>query len=89
MWSALRDIFNKHGIKGLYRGVAITLPRGVMGSGTQISVFGYTKDFLQRKTSIKNETVISFCSGLAAGTGMAIAMTPPDVVATRIYNQGI
>jgi solute carrier family 25 protein 34/35 len=89
MISAFKEIYSKHGIQGLYRGVSITFPRAMMGSGTQIAAFGFTKDFFHRKTSVKNETFISFTSGLIAGTAMALAMTPPDVVATRIYNQGV
>lgn len=89
MVDAFREIYSKHGIQGLYRGVFITFPRAMMGSGTQIAAFAFTKDILHRKTSIENETFISFGSGLVAGTAMACAMTPPDVVATRIYNQGV
>jgi solute carrier family 25, member 34/35 len=90
MVSALKDIFQKHGIKGLYRGVAVTLPRALLGSGGQLAAFGYTKDALQRHNfSPDNPTKVSFLSGVVGGTVMAITMTPPDVIATRLYNQGV
>lgn len=84
--SAISKIYKAHGFSGLYRGVAITLPRGMLGSGTQIATFGFTKDFLQRKSTM-DQTTISFLSGAWAGTLMALMMNPPDVIATRLYNQ--
>lgn len=87
MFHAFRKIYNSHGIKGLYRGVLVTIPRGMLGSGSQIASFGYSKDILQRKTNL-NPTLISFISGCIAGTVMTIVMHPPDVISTRLYNQG-
>jgi solute carrier family 25, member 34/35 len=86
---AFRKIYNAHGFAGLYRGVLVTVPRGMMGSGTQIATFGWTKDFLQRKFPQMDATAISFVSGSVAGTSMAIAMNPADVISTRLYNQGV
>ncbi|XP_055619203.1 solute carrier family 25 member 35-like isoform X1 [Toxorhynchites rutilus septentrionalis] len=89
--SALREIFQKYGVKGLYRGVAVTMPRAMLGSGGQLAGFGYTKDMLTRNPLYpgQSERIVSVLSGIAAGTVMAVTMTPPDVVATRLYNQGI
>lgn len=86
---AFKKIYKAHGIAGLYRGVLVTVPRGMMGSGTQIATFGWTKDFLQRKCPDMDQTYISFISGATAGTAMAIAMNPTDVISTRLYNQGV
>lgn len=90
MFNALNTIYQKHGIAGLYRGVSVNLPRALLGSGGQLAAFGYTKDYLQRNYSQKLPlATISFISGAVAGTVMAITMTPPDVIATRLYNQGV
>jgi solute carrier family 25, member 34/35 len=88
-FQAFGKIYKAHGIAGLYRGVLVTVPRGMMGSGTQIATFGWTKDFLQRKFPDLDATTVSFVSGAAAGTAMAIAMNPTDVISTRLYNQGV
>lgn len=88
-FEAFAKIYRQHGIAGLYRGVLVTVPRGMMGSGTQIATFGWTKDFLQRKFSDIDQMTISFISGAVAGTAMAIAMNPTDVISTRLYNQGV
>uniref|UniRef100_A0A182JY08 Mitochondrial oxaloacetate carrier protein n=1 Tax=Anopheles christyi TaxID=43041 RepID=A0A182JY08_9DIPT len=91
MISAIKDIFKKHGIQGLYRGVAVTMPRALLGSGGQLAAFGYTKDLLVRYPIIseQSDTFVSTVAGAVGGTVMAITMTPPDVIATRLYNQGI
>ncbi|XP_053675944.1 solute carrier family 25 member 35-like [Anopheles nili] len=91
MVSAMKDIFKKHGIQGLYRGVAVTMPRALLGSGGQLAAFGYTKDCLLRYPIVSNQsdTFVSTVAGAVGGTVMAITMTPPDVIATRLYNQGV
>lgn len=86
---AFKKIYKSHGIAGLYRGVLVTVPRGMMGSGSQIATFGWTKDILQRKCPDMDQTYISLISGATAGTAMAIAMNPTDVISTRLYNQGV
>lgn len=86
---AFKKIYTAHGFAGLYRGVLVTVPRGMMGSGTQIATFGWTKDYLQRNYSGLDPTTISLISGACAGTAMAIAMNPTDVISTRLYNQGV
>lgn len=65
------------------------MPRALLGSGGQLAAFGLTKDYLQQKVYLEQHpTLISFISGTCGGTVMAITMTPPDVIATRLYNQG-
>lgn len=86
---AFGKTYKAHGIAGLYRGVLVTIPRGMMGSGTQIATFGWTKDFLQRKLPNLDQTAVSLISGATAGTAMAVAMNPTDVISTRLYNQGV
>jgi solute carrier family 25 protein 34/35 len=87
MSGALKKIYRAHGVSGLYRGVSVTVPRGMFGSGSQIAAFGYSKDLFQRHSHL-DPTVISFLSGCVAGTTMALVMHPVDIISTRLYNQG-
>lgn len=90
MSQALRAIYTRDGFKGLYRGVLSSIPRGILGSGGQLATFGYTKDLLKRhKIAENNPLLITFISGALAGTVMSLTITPPDVIATRMYNQGV
>lgn len=72
---AFRKIYTAHGFKGLYRGVLVTVPRGILGSGSQMASFGYTKDMLRENTDY-SPTMISFLSGCIAGTAQTIVMNP-------------
>lgn len=81
MTSALIKIYKEHGIRGLYRGALVSVPRGMMGSGSQIAAFGFTKDLLQQKSNL-DATMISFLSGCMAGTVQTIVMNPSGFFST-------
>lgn len=88
LMDAFKKIYSVRGIRGLYRGVIGNIPRAAMGSGAQLATFGTTKDFLKRNNlEFKYTAVNSFVCGLIAGSVMSIAITPPDIILTRLYNQ--
>lgn len=88
MISAFKKIYSIRGIRGLYRGVIGNIPRAALGSGAQLATFEPLKDYLKRNDlSFKNPTVNSFACSTVAGVAMAITITPPDVILTRLYNQ--
>ncbi|KAM8712317.1 hypothetical protein ACLKA7_012783 [Drosophila subpalustris] len=87
--SALRETYKKGGIIGLWRGSLSALPRAAVGSGAQIATFGKTKALLVEYDVVTHPTYNSFCAGLIAGSIMSVAITPPDVISTRLYNQGL
>ncbi|XP_013119402.1 solute carrier family 25 member 35 [Stomoxys calcitrans] len=88
MISALVQIYNKRGVFGLWRGSMAAIPRAAIGSGAQIATFGKTKFLLKEYDLVTHATANSFCAGLIAGSIMSVAITPPDVISTRLYNQG-
>jgi solute carrier family 25 protein 34/35 len=85
MTGALLKIYREHGVRGLYRGVLVTIPRGMLGSGSQIAAFGFTKDLLQRKSNL-DSTMISLVSGCVAGTIQTIVMNPTGKRALCKFN---
>ncbi|KAH8403800.1 hypothetical protein KR215_003051 [Drosophila sulfurigaster] len=87
--SAMREIYKQGGIMGLWRGSLASLPRAAVGSGAQIATFGKTKALLVEYDLVTQPTYNSFCAGLIAGSLMSVAITPPDVISTRLYNQGV
>lgn len=88
MMHAFRKIYGIRGIRGLYRGVIGNIPRAVLGSGAQLATFEPTKELLRRhQLELTNRTANSFMCALIAGTTMSIAITPPDIILTRLYNQ--
>lgn len=85
---AFKKIYKIRGIVGLYRGVVANIPRSVLGSGAQLATFEPTKEYLRRHNlCFQSATANSFVSALIAGTAMSIAITPPDIILTRLYNQ--
>lgn len=89
MMEALRSIYQKNGIRGLWKNSLASIPRSAIGSGAQIGTFGKAKAFLNDNEIATQPVLNSFCAGLMAGSFMALAITPPDVIATRLYNQGL
>lgn len=86
--SAMANIYHVRGIRGLYRGVIGNIPRAALGSGAQLATFGPTKAFMRRNGLQFDSTAVnSFVCGLVAGSVMTVAITPPDIVLTRLYNQ--
>ncbi|XP_037033479.1 solute carrier family 25 member 35-like [Bradysia coprophila] len=88
MISAFKKIYKARGIRGLYRGASANIPRAGLGNGAQLATYEPLKDYMKRSGwSFSNSTVNSFICSCIAGTTMAIAVNPPDVILTRLYNQ--
>lgn len=88
MIHAFKKIYAARGIRGLYRGVIGNIPRAMLGSGAQLATFEPTKEFLRRHDlCFQSALANSFVSALIAGNAMSIAITPPDIILTRLYNQ--
>ncbi|XP_020802422.1 solute carrier family 25 member 35 [Drosophila serrata] len=89
MNDALRQIYRKNGVFGLWRGSMANVGRATTASAFQIATFGKAKSILKESGLITHPTGLSFCSGLAAGSFVSVAITPLDVITTRLYNQGV
>uniref|UniRef100_A0A0A9ZHZ1 Solute carrier family 25 member 35 n=1 Tax=Lygus hesperus TaxID=30085 RepID=A0A0A9ZHZ1_LYGHE len=91
MFSALYNIYNKGGVKGLFRGVAGALPRRIVGSSTQYTTFAYCKDFIATNSvqPIPKGLLNSFLASMVAGFVVTGVMNPLDTISTRLYNQGV
>lgn len=88
MIAAFRKIYNVRGLRGLYRGVIGNIPRAALGSGAQLATFEPLKDYMARNNyNFTNPTLNSFVCSVIAGKTMAVAIAPPDVILTRLYNQ--
>lgn len=84
------DIYRDFGIVGLWRGASGAVLRVSVGSAAQLSTFSLTKDIIERRNLFEKDSFFlgltaSFCSSFV----VSLAMTPFDVVSTRLYNQGV
>lgn len=86
----LWKIFNLYGFRGLWKGSAAMIPRTAAGSAAQLSTFTKSKDFLCQYEIFRSSVFLTAVSAsIISGFFVSIVMTPFDVVATRIFNQGI
>ena len=61
-----------------------------MGSTSQLTSFAYCKEFMRKYDILQNSPLImSFVASMVGGVAISVMMTPFDLVATRLYNQGI
>jgi solute carrier family 25, member 34/35 len=87
--NALRNIYRKHGVLGLWKGYFGIIPRTSIGSAVQLSTFTKCKEtFTQFEVFQRSYFLTAFASSLITGYFTCVAMTPFDCIATRLFNQG-
>ncbi|XP_036882845.1 solute carrier family 25 member 35 isoform X2 [Manis javanica] len=88
MFQALTKIGQKHGLVGLWRGAMGGLPRVIIGSSTQLCTFSSTKDLMTQWELFPPQSwKVALAASMVSGIAVVLAMTPFDVVSTRLYNQ--
>lgn len=63
------------------------IPRGAVGSGSQMVSFTYAKEWLRDKGYIQSPLLLSFMGANLGGIVMTFCLNPFDVIATRLSNQ--
>uniref|UniRef100_A0A3P9QHC6 Solute carrier family 25 member 35 n=1 Tax=Poecilia reticulata TaxID=8081 RepID=A0A3P9QHC6_POERE len=81
----LMFIYRQHGILGLWRGSSAAVPRVSVGSATQLSTFSSSKELVFPQDS----WLVPLSAGMISSVMVVLAMTPFDVVSTRLYNQPV
>ncbi|KAJ8917716.1 hypothetical protein NQ315_005165 [Exocentrus adspersus] len=87
-WNALRKIYVKNGINGLFRGAVASIPRAAFGSVSQLISFEYAKQYLNVYEYFKYRPLLtSFLASMVGGVAISVVMNPFDLILTRLYNQ--
>ncbi|KAK7925547.1 hypothetical protein WMY93_007857 [Mugilogobius chulae] len=90
MMHALKVIYKRHGVLGLWRGSSAAVPRVSVGSAAQLSTFSSSKELvLELQVFPKNSWLVALSAGMISSVVVVLAMTPFDVVSTRLYNQPV
>lgn len=90
MVHALSAIYRQHGILGLWRGSSAAVPRVSVGSAAQLSTFSSSKELvIDLQVFPKDSWLVALSAGMISSVVVVAAMTPFDVVSTRLYNQPV
>ncbi|XP_041129080.1 solute carrier family 25 member 34-like [Polyodon spathula] len=88
--SAFVSIYRAQGIVGLWRGVNGAVPRVMVGSAVQLATFSSAKEWVVSQQWYKQDSWLeALNAAMLSGVAVAIAMTPFDVISTRLYNQPV
>ncbi|NXU93580.1 S2534 protein, partial [Xiphorhynchus elegans] len=88
--SAFRTIYGQHGVAGLWRGVTGAIPRVTVGSAVQLATFSSAKDWVcEHQWFRRGSWAAVLAGGMVSSVAVAVAMTPFDVISTRLYNQPV
>ncbi|XP_062539997.1 solute carrier family 25 member 35-like isoform X1 [Armigeres subalbatus] len=87
---ALAGIYKTYGIKGLWRGYPGIVTRTAVGSSAQLATFSNFKDFfVQFEIFQQSVAFTAFAASMFSGFFCCVFMSPFDVIATRLFNQGV
>ncbi|CAL8267787.1 unnamed protein product [Merluccius merluccius] len=90
MVHALVAICRQHGFMGLWRGAFAAVPRTSVGSAAQLTSFSTVKEtVVDLQVFSTNSWLVSLSAGMVTSVVVVFAMTPFDVVSTRLYNQPV
>ena len=80
----------EHGFLGLWRGVTGALPRVTVGSAAQLSSFSKAREEItNRKIFPEGSIFVPLSASMVGSVFVVVAMTPFDVISTRLYNQNV
>ncbi|XP_022662195.1 solute carrier family 25 member 35-like isoform X2 [Varroa jacobsoni] len=87
---AFLSVYRKGGCFGLWRGANAAMVRVSAGSAIQLSTFTTIQEkIMENPTMALYPNTSILIASFVAGIGLCLAMTPFDVLCTRLYNQGI
>ncbi|KAM3850623.1 solute carrier family 25 member 35-like [Diretmus argenteus] len=90
MIHALVAIHREHGILGLWRGSVAAVSRVSVGSAAQLSTFSASKEFvIDLQVFSRGSWLVALSAGMISSVVVVLAMTPLDVLSTRLYNQPV
>ncbi|CAG8597989.1 13782_t:CDS:2 [Funneliformis mosseae] len=89
-FSALQNVFQREGFKGVFRGVDASMIRTGVGSSTQLSSYFLIKRYTIQYSGMRDDDIlVHIFSSLISGLCVCTNMNPFDVISTRMYNQKV
>lgn len=89
-WYAIVKIYQKNGLSGLWRGAHGMMMRNSIGSASQIASYECTKEWINNNNVFQQSRYMSaFVASNVGAIVKTFALTPMDVIMTRLYNQAV
>lgn len=86
--SIFKEIYQKQGFKGLYRGLEANILRAMVLNGTKMACYDNIKLSLLRNNIVKKKGILlETLSAFGAGFFMTCTVAPFDKIRTRLMNQ--
>ncbi|XP_048739062.1 solute carrier family 25 member 35-like [Ostrea edulis] len=90
MTQGLVSIYRSAGIPGMWRGAYASVIKVMVGSAVQLTTFSFVKQYVVgMKYFHPDDGRNALLATVASAVTNTLCMTPFDVVATRMYNQGV
>ncbi|KAJ1565506.1 hypothetical protein HK096_002403 [Nowakowskiella sp. JEL0078] len=87
-FSSLKKVYQKEGLRGLYRGVGPTVAGYLPTWAIYFGAYGWSKNWLASKWDRKeSDSIVHVFAAMFSGTASSIAVNPLWVVRTRIMTQ--
>ncbi|XP_047527884.1 solute carrier family 25 member 35-like isoform X2 [Vanessa atalanta] len=87
---ALTRIYKQNGFLGLWRGAHGMMMRNSIGSASQIASYAVFREWMDNNNFFQQSKYLSaFVASNFGAIVKTIALTPMDVIMTRLYNQGV
>lgn len=85
----IQRIYKEHGLRGFFRGATASLPRAFIGT-SQLTSFALAKENLNKFDTFQRSPLLTtFLASSLAGVVLSVAMTPFEMVLTKLYKQAI
>lgn len=78
-----KQTYKVEGIQGFYKGLNITLLGTIPASAFYFGSYEFAKKYLTKKSNIKQDYLIHFCSGMFAELIACIIFVPVDIIRER------
>lgn len=83
-----RELFEKQGISGFYRGIDSNIARAMVLNGTKMAVYDQSKGYVVEATGLSKKSLVTqFLAATIAGFFMTCTVSPFDMIRTRLMNQ--
>lgn len=84
-WDCLKQIYRQNGFFGLYHGVFAALPRVIVGSATQLTLYDKFKELASDRFGLSDGFPAHLFASFISSLFTVTIMNPFDVISTRIY----